>query len=282
VTKWLAAIAVALCVWSQPVTAADEPFRTLLPAGSGPHQAILLVPGCSGFAATNRANPYEARAAELQAAGYVVVFVDYLGRRMQDNCAHVSQAEVSADIQQAATWVRTQPGMDQSRISVIGWSYGAGAVLAALRTMPAPPAFTKAVLYYPVCRGAAPWSAAATALMLLDERDDIAFPDLCNAVGKAMPAERLRMIMYPGARHGFDMRGLPDGDHPAGRVPTAAVRVGAETPGAGGSNEGAGGPGSIGRRSWFSWAHRSRISAAESTPVWSMQRLTRNARWWNC
>jgi dienelactone hydrolase len=157
-------------------------------------------------------NLYEERAAELQAAGYVVVFVDYVGRRMQGNCAHVSQAEVSADILAAATWARTQPGVDQASISVIGWSYGAGGVLAALRTMTAPPAFAKAVLYYPVCRGAAPWSAAVTGLMLLGERDDIAFPDLCNAVGKAMPAERLRMIIYPGARHGFDMRGFPDGD----------------------------------------------------------------------
>jgi dienelactone hydrolase len=210
--KWLAAIALALCVWSNPVTAADEAFRTLLPAGDGAHQAILLVPGCSGFAAANGVNVYEERAAELQAAGYVVVFVDYVGRRMQGNCAHISQAEVSADILEAATWARTQPGVDQTRISVIGWSYGAGGVLAALRTMPAPPAFTKAVLYYPVCRGAVPWSAAVTALMLLGERDDIAFPDLCSAPSKTMPAERLRMIIYPGARHGFDMRGLPGGD----------------------------------------------------------------------
>jgi dienelactone hydrolase len=219
VTKRLAAIAVALCVSSQPVTAAGEAFRALLPAESGPHPAILLVPGCSGFAANNGVNLYEARAAELQAAGYAVVFVDYVGRRMQGNCAHVSQAEVSADILEAAAWARTQPGVDPRRVSVIGWSYGAGGVLATLRTMPAPPAFTKAVLYYPVCRGAPPWSAAVTTLMLLGERDDIAFPDLCGAISKAMPAERLRMIIYPGARHGFDMRGLPDGDRQPSGAP---------------------------------------------------------------
>jgi dienelactone hydrolase len=214
VTKRLAGIAIALCVWSLPVAAAGEPFRTLSPAENGPHPATLLVPGCSGFAANNgiNYNLYEERAAELHAAGYVVVFVDYVGRRMQGNCAHVSQAEVSADILEAATWARAQPGVDHDRISVIGWSYGAGGVLAALRAMPAPPPFTKAVLYYPVCRGAAPWSAAVAGLMLLGERDDIAFPDLCSAVGKAMPAERLRMIMYPGARHGFDMRVLSEGD----------------------------------------------------------------------
>ena len=37
-------------------------------------------------------------------------------------------------------------------------------------------------------------------------------------------------------------RGSPDGDHPTGRGPTAEVRVGVEKPGAGGSNEGTGGP----------------------------------------
>jgi hypothetical protein len=47
----------------------------------------------------------EERAAELQGAGYGVVLVDYIGRRMQNNCAHVSQAEVSADILEAAFWV---------------------------------------------------------------------------------------------------------------------------------------------------------------------------------
>jgi dienelactone hydrolase len=194
------------------VAIADEAFRTLLPAESGPHPAVLIVPGCSGFGATNGVNLYEERAAELQQAGYAVVFVDYVGRRMQGNCAHVSQAEVSADIVEAAAWARTQSDIDERRVSVVGWSYGAGGVLAALRTMPAPPMFTKAVLYYPVCRGAAPWSTSVAGLMLLGERDDIAFPNLCEIVAKGMPPGRLRMIIYSRARHGFDMRGLSDGD----------------------------------------------------------------------
>ena len=40
---------------------ADTPFRALVPAGGGPHPAVLLVPGCSGFVGNNGVNVYEAR-----------------------------------------------------------------------------------------------------------------------------------------------------------------------------------------------------------------------------
>jgi dienelactone hydrolase len=43
--------------------------------------------------------------------------------------------------------------------------------------------------------------------MLLGAADDIAYPNLCDAVAKGMPAEKLKVITYADARHGFDMRG---------------------------------------------------------------------------
>jgi dienelactone hydrolase len=123
----------------------------------------------------------------------------------------VSQAEASADILEAASWVRDQSNVDAARISVIGWSYGGGGVLAALKAMPpGRPAFAKAVMYYPVCRGAAPWTTNTTGLMLLGAIDDIAYPALCDAVAKGVPSEKLQVIKYPNARHGFDMRGFSD------------------------------------------------------------------------
>jgi dienelactone hydrolase len=73
----------------------------LSPAGELAYPAVLLLPGCSGFATTNGTNIYDERGADLQAAGYLVVFVDYIGRRLQNNCAHVSQSEVSTDILEA-------------------------------------------------------------------------------------------------------------------------------------------------------------------------------------
>ena len=201
----------------QVVADAEGPFRVLSPAGSKPHPAVLLVPGCSGFTATNGINLYDERAAELQAAGYVVVFVDYVGRRMQSNCAHVSRGEVSADILEAAAWARGQSAVDPARISVIGWSYGAGGLLAALEAMPSDLQITKAVMYYPVCRGAVPWSANVTGLMLLGGIDDIAFPALCDAIIRGMQPDKLRTVTYPNARHGFDIHGLGErADLPSG------------------------------------------------------------------
>jgi dienelactone hydrolase len=166
---------------------------------------------------SNGVDHYNERAADLQAAGYVVVFVDYIHKRMQTNCAYVSQTEVGTDILEAATWTRRQSGIDAGRVSVIGWSYGGGGVLAALKAMPPVLPIKKAVMYYPVCRGAGPWSTVVAGLMLLGAMDDIAFPALCDAVAAGMPPDRLRTVTYPNARHGFDMRGLPvSADHASG------------------------------------------------------------------
>jgi dienelactone hydrolase len=200
-------------------TFAAEPYRMLSPSGAAPHPAVLLVPGCSGFTAVNGINLYDERARELQATGYAVVFVDYLGRF--DNCGHVSHAQVGEDILGAATWTRAQPGIDPRRISIIAWSYGGGGVLAALRAMPSgPPIFAKAMMYYPDCRGEKPWSATGiSALMLMGAIDDVARPALCDTVVNGAPPNTLQTILYPNARHSFDMRSLPErAEYPSGTI----------------------------------------------------------------
>jgi dienelactone hydrolase len=210
--SWLCIVCLvaSLLLTCSNASAEEQEFRVLSPSANGPYPAVLLVPGCSGFAATNGANFYEERAAELQAAGYAVVFVDYIVKHMQTNCAHVNQAEIAQDVLYAAIWTRRQPGIDGSRISVIGWSFGAGGVLFALKTAPADPAIAKAVMYYPVCRGAGPWSASVVGLMLIGDKDDVAYPTLCKPLVDSMSADRLRVLTYPDARHGFDNRGFPD------------------------------------------------------------------------
>jgi dienelactone hydrolase len=210
----MAAAFAALLASALPAqTSAAEPVRLLTPSGASRHPAVLLVSGCSGFIAFNGVNLYEERAAELQAAGYVVVFVDYLGRRNLKNCSgQVSRIQVGQDILEAAAWARTRPDVDPTRISAIGWSYGGGGVIAALTAMPpGAPAFSKAVMYYPDCRGAVPWSVTAvSAVMYLGAIDEVAPPALCDGIVKGAPPDRLRAITYPNARHAFDLRSLPE------------------------------------------------------------------------
>jgi dienelactone hydrolase len=204
-----------IAVVAASTTLAAEPLRVLTPSGSTSNPAVLLVPGCSGFIARNGINHYEERAIELQAAGYFVVFVDYLSRRNLTDCAggrNISQAEVAADILEAARWIKEQPRVATAMVFAIGWSYGGGGVLVALAAMPpVEPILAKAVAYYPDCRGTKPWSSTGvTTLMLLGAIDEVAIPALCDRVAKGVPSGSLRTIVYPSARHGFDMRNLPE------------------------------------------------------------------------
>jgi len=207
-----AVVLLALLLAGHPLRAEEEQaYQLLSPPEGSPHPAVLMVPGCSGFSAVNGIDIYHERAEALRAAGFVVVFVDYTGRRYLRDCAHVSRAEVGMDILAAAAWTRKQPGVDPQRISAIGWSYGGGGLLAALAAMPpGPPQFTKAVIYYPDCRGAVPWTAdGVTALIMMGELDDVARPALCTSLVNRAPPNSVRAILYPDALHAFDVRSLP-------------------------------------------------------------------------
>lgn len=195
---------------------AAEPFRVLAPSADTQRPAVLIVPGCSGLVVRNGVDHYEERSRELQAAGYFVVFVDYLSRRQLTDCGggrFVTHAQVAADIYEAAQWIRDKPGVDHSKIFAIGWSFGGGGILSALKTLPpgSPPLLAKVVMYYPDCRRAMPWSSTSVSvLMLMGAMDQVALPALCDPLMKAVPFNSLNTVLYPNARHGFDMRGLPE------------------------------------------------------------------------
>jgi dienelactone hydrolase len=196
-------------------TNAAEAYRVLAPLADSPKPAVLLVPGCSGFVSRNGYNLYEDRAQELQAAGYFVVFVDYLGRRHLPHCAggrDVSHVEVGSDILNAAQWIKQQPGV-AGQVFAIGWSFGGGGLLAAVEAMPAvgSPLIAKAAFYYPVCSRAKRWlSSEITGLMLLGGADEVALPKLCDVVIRGAPPGSVRIIVYPNARHAFDNKSLPE------------------------------------------------------------------------
>ena len=188
-------------------------YRTFQPHGAGPHPGVVFASGCSGFAPSVAPKAYERAAEQLRAQGYLVLFADYLGRRGLTSCVsgRISLSEAGKDVVAAATWLKSQPFVDPARISALGWSYGGGAVLTALAEHRQDQlSFSRAIVYYPVCRGIRPWKNATPVLMLLAGADDVAPGDACEELVKSSATPNaVKIVLYSGAQHAFDVSELP-------------------------------------------------------------------------
>jgi dienelactone hydrolase len=208
-----AGIAVVLCAASSSFAqTGDARYRTFRPDSAGPHPAVVFVSGCDGFTPSIAPALYERRAEHLRALGHVVVFADYLGRRGLKTCAGpITHEEAARDLVAAAAWLRTQAAVDHSRITAIGWSYGGRAVLTALASYATEHlGFSRAVVYYPDCRAVQPWKTTLPVLMLLGGDDDMTPASLCQeAVKRVAAPAAVKIVVYPGARHAFDVPELP-------------------------------------------------------------------------
>ena len=190
----------------------DATYRTFRPDTPGPHHAVALVSGCDGFAPPMAPAVYERRAEHLRTLGHLVIFVDYLGRRGLKTCAGpISHDDAARDLTAAVAWLQSQPVVDRSRVTAMGWSYGARAVLVALaRPSGSQTGFSRAVVFYADCRALEPWKSAVPVLMLLGGDDDMTPAKLCQEAMKTATAPTaVKIVVHPGALHGFDVQELP-------------------------------------------------------------------------
>ena len=182
-----------------------RPYRTFTPDTPGPHAAVVFVSGCSGFTPAFAPESYTRPAEKLRQLGFVVVWADFLGSRNLKSCADggISQNEAARDAIAAARWLQSQPDIDTRRITLMGWSYGGGAVLSALASDDL--IFAKAVVYYPYCTLATPWRHRTPVLVLLAGSDNVAPHHLCKyALETSSKSGNVTIINYPGAHHAFD------------------------------------------------------------------------------
>ena len=188
-------------------------YRVFRPDGAGQHPAVAFVSGCSGFAPVGARNAYVRVAEKLRGQGYIVLFVDYLGRRGLQNCARgpVTERDAAKDLATAVTWLRSQPWVDTARITAIGWSYGGGAVLVALGDYAQEQlGISGAVVYYPICRAVHPWSVTTPVLILFAGDDEVAPSTACQAaVQKSATMGTVKTVTYHGALQAFDVAELP-------------------------------------------------------------------------
>ena len=186
------------------------PGHLYQPEGPGPFPAMVLLHSCAGL----RPNVFE-WARWLKGEGYVALGVDSFSPRGTSNVCgekvNPSVYEVALDAFGALTYLRSLPFVDRDRIGVMGWSYGAGAALAASNKIlakavqPSGGEFRVAVPFYPGCSYLAQ-DTAVPILLLLGEADDWTPPWLCVDVAKRLQQEGRPVFatVYPGAHHGFD------------------------------------------------------------------------------
>ena len=226
------------------------------PAPDAPRPVAIGLHGCGGaLDAKGRLNPiWQRYAAYFNTERIHFVMLDsFTPRGAKSICAipnkrrNIHVNDRTADVFAAVQWIAQQPGVDASRILLVGWSHGAQTVLAAndasnpvvLAPKIRPLA---AAAFYPGCFNSVQSSAyalAAPLLVMAGEKDDWTPAQRCvelrDAVLKRQAGTgqkvRFDLQIYPDSYHGFDsltpvrtlqnIGNTPSGTATAGENPAA-------------------------------------------------------------
>ncbi|MBP2313322.1 dienelactone hydrolase family protein [Azospirillum soli] len=200
--------------------------RFLRPAGTGPFPTVVLLHGCSGL--YTKSGRVSARhldwALTLRDQGYAVLMVDSFGPRGIDQVCTRNERSVRASVERKRdAWAALaylqdrRRDVDNDRIAVMGWSQGAGTVLAAYgpgsKEDGKGSGFRAAVAFYPGCGKPLKdqsWQPEGRLLMLLGGKDEWTPAETCVELANREPVkERTEVVVYPEAHHGFDSPASP-------------------------------------------------------------------------
>jgi len=184
------------------------------PEGNGPFPAVVYLHGCAGLSENVRMN-----IAQLMTGWkYVSLAVDsFTSRGIKDQCNDPAAYRLG-DALGALSYLSRLPFVDPQRIAVVGSSQGASVALRLASNyedifdVPRDLRFIAAVAYYPMC-GIMTESLVRPALIMIGELDDWTPARDCDLwtkwqIKNGVP---LKLIVYPGAYHAFDVSALADG-----------------------------------------------------------------------
>jgi dienelactone hydrolase len=219
------------------------PAKLIVPDGTGPFPAIVIVHDCSGLGPRSSGSPGR-WADELVPQGYAVLIPDSFTPRdlpngvcylPADQSSKANGAVRAADAYGGLAFLRTLPAIDGKHIGLMGGSHGGWATLSAMY-QPVDPknplmsakrdGFTAAVALYPSCAAqygnwrtkresgingppvsyAGVYKPIAPLLILIGEKDDWTPAEPCRRLTEASQKAGYPMTIkiYPGAYHAFD------------------------------------------------------------------------------
>lgn len=184
-------------------------YKIYKPSGLGPHPAVIFMGGLSGYNPHFAPKHYEQVAEKFRGRGFTVVFADYLMRLGKPLPDILDTAGV---LLETAAWLKFQPSIDPARITAIGWSFGGGAILAAVNKFSTEQLiFSRAIVYYPACGGLwGEWKPKVPVLMFLGDADRVTPIAACQEAAKKIAnPDLVKAVVYPDALHCFDMSELP-------------------------------------------------------------------------
>jgi dienelactone hydrolase len=185
-----------------------------LPPAAGRVPAMIIVHGSGGVSA-GREGRY---AREMVKLGVAALVIDcFRGRGISSSVEHqdvVSSSDMLDDAFAALKALAGHPRIDAGRVGLAGFSKGGTVALLAAyevraaRGLPPGLRFALHVPFYPWCGSQyfKPRSTGAPIYMLLGGADTYVGVAPCQESAAALKAEgaRVEVVVFPGARHGFD------------------------------------------------------------------------------